>query len=213
MAVRHRVVFDLDGTLVDSVPGLAASANQMLAEIGRDPVTATDYAAFCGWGMRQQIKQCLIATGGVPEDGLKPYLARMMEIYSADPVHGSVRFEGVTDAINQLAARGYGLAVCTQKPEAQARQLLEALGLMPPITGLTGGGTLDVLKPDPAMLFHAADQIGTGPIVYVGDSTVDEKTAENAGVPFLFFEGGYRNGDVTAETRFADWSQLPSLIP
>ena len=76
--------------------------------------------------------------------------------------------------------------------------ILRALGLMPPIAALTGGDSLDVLKPDPRMLAHAAAQLPAGPVIFVGDSEVDAETAEAAGVPFLLHTEGYRHGPAAA---------------
>ena len=104
---------------------------------------------------------------------------------------GTVAFPGVREALAALAAAGHGLGVCTQKPNAPAVTILRALGLMPPIAALTGGDSLDVMKPDPRMLAHAAAQLPEGPVIFVGDSEVDAATAEAAGVPFLLHTEGY----------------------
>ena len=208
-----RLVFDLDETLVDSVPSLAAAAAVMLGELGRAPVAPADYKAFVGHGMRQQVRRALEFTGGVPADGVDPYLRRMIEVYGADPVRGTHVFPGVHTALAVLDAAGHTMAVCTQKPEAQARRVLEELRLMPPIAGLTGGGTLDVLKPDPAMLHHAAGQLpGDAPVVMVGDRDVDAQTAANAGARFILFapEGG--TPPFAVDAQFADWRDLPGIV-
>ncbi|QPH54379.1 HAD-IA family hydrolase [Pontivivens ytuae] len=210
-----RLVIDLDETLVNSVPTLAAAANVVLGELGRAPMSAEDYVAHVGWGMRAQIKGVLEATGGVPGGDVGPYLRRMIEVYAADPLGETRPYPGARAALELLVERGHALAVCTQKPEAQAREILERLDLVPPITGLTGAGTLDVLKPDPAMLHHAAGQLpGEAPVVMIGDSTVDAQTAQNAGVPFLLFApaGRAKSADVPAQGRFAAWSELPDLV-
>ncbi len=210
-----KLVIDLDETLVDSVPTLAAAANVVLGELGRAPVSAEDYAAHVGWGMRAQIKGVLEATGGVPGGDVGPYLRRMIEVYAADPLGETRPYPGARAALELLAERGHALAICTQKPEAQAREILERLDLMPPVAGLTGGGTLDVLKPDPAMLRHAAGQLpGDAPAVMIGDSIVDAQTAENAGVPFILFApaGRAKARDVRADHRFATWEELPALV-
>lgn len=211
--VSLRLIFDLDETLIDSVPSLAAAANIMLAELGRAPVTPQVYKAFVGHGMLQQIRRALLATGGIPDQGVAPYLARMMEIYGADPVSGTVIFPNVTETLCQLSDAGHQMAVCTQKPEEQARTVLKSLNLMPPITGLTGGGTLDVLKPDPAMLHHAAAQLsGDGQIIMVGDRDVDAQTAANAGVKFILFTPQGAQPDFHTDGLFSDWAQFPAVL-
>ena len=127
---------------------------------------------------------------------------------------GTVAFPGVREALAGLAAAGHGLGVCTQKPNAPAVTILRALGLMPPIAALTGGDSLDVMKPDPRMLAHAAAQLPEGPVIFVGDSEVDAATAEAAGVPFLLHTEGYPGGGggLRHHGAFADFAELPGLV-
>lgn len=210
-----RIVFDLDGTLVDSNPSLAAAGNALLAELGRPPVPPEVCATFVGHGVRKLVERLLVHGGGIPGDDIEPHLARFRVIYGADPVTGTVVFPGVHAALAALAAAGHGLAVCTQKPDAPALALLKGLGLMPPITGLTGGDSLGVLKPDPRMLRHAADQLPPGPVIFVGDNAVDAATAKSAGVPFLLHTEGYRTHAVEElehHARFSDYAALPGLV-
>lgn len=189
-----RVVFDLDGTLVDSLGSLAAAGSRLCKEMDRPTVPAEQYEAFVGRGIMAQVVDLMTATGGLPSDGGEAAFVRFKEIYAEDPVSGVDEYPGARAALNALAEQGCALAVCTQKPEAQARQILEALEHMPPVSVVVGGDTLPgVLKPDPAMLHRAAAPLGTGPLIYVGDSEVDAKTAENAEVPFILTEWGYRS--------------------
>ena len=210
-----RLIFDLDGTLVDSLPAMYAAANAMLAELGRAPVAAADCAGFVGRGVKVLVTRLLEHTGGLPEGGVAPALARYHAIYGADPVTGTTVYPGLRRALTSLAAAGHGLGVCTQKPVAPARAILESLAIMPPLTALTGGASLDVLKPDPRMVFHAAEQLPRGPGVMIGDSLIDAQVAEAAGVPFLFRLGGYGDqpsGTVPVAGRFAHYDELPELV-
>jgi phosphoglycolate phosphatase len=209
-----RIVFDLDGTLVESHASLASAANALLGELGRPPVSVDTCAGFVGHGVGKLVERVLEHTGGVPA-ALEPHLARFREIYAADPVTGTVPYPGVPAALDALAAAGHGLAVCTQKPDAPALAILRALALMPPVTGFTGGDTLGLLKPDPRMLAHAAGQLPPGPVVMVGDSGVDAETARRAGVPFLLHTEGYRHGpvaDIPHAAAFARFAELPELV-
>ena len=210
-----RIVFDLDGTLVHSVPTIAAAANAMLGEIGRGPVPVETVAGFVGKGVRVLVERLLDHTGGVPAAGSAPHFDRYRAIYAADPVTLTEPYPGVPAALARLAEAGHGLAVCTQKPDAPARAILTGLRLMPPIAGLTGGDSLDVLKPDPRMFAHAADQLPPGPAMLVGDSETDAATARAAGVPFLLFRHGYRHAPVEALPHaavFDDFAELPDLV-
>jgi phosphoglycolate phosphatase len=210
-----RLLLDLDGTLVDSAPTIVAAANAMLAELGRAPLRRDTVVSFVGHGMDRLVDRVLEVSGGAPPDGPAGPRARYRALYAADPLAGTEAHAGAREALAALAALGHGLAVCTQKPAAPARVLLEGLGLMPPVTGLTGGDDLPVLKPDPRLVEHAAEQLPPGPIVFVGDSETDAATAANAGVPFLLYLGGYRHGPLDAIPRagaFAHFAQLPELV-
>ncbi|MEL6678143.1 MAG: HAD family hydrolase, partial [Pseudomonadota bacterium] len=162
-----RIIFDLDGTLVDSAPSLCHAGNALLADLGRAPVDVETYKAFVGRGMPKQVAGLLAHTGGVPGGDLTPHLARFRAVYDADPLIHTVAYPGVMEALDLLRGQGHRLAVCTQKALVPARKVLAGLGLDRLIEGLTGGDSLDVLKPDPAMLWHAAAQIGAGPVVYL----------------------------------------------
>jgi phosphoglycolate phosphatase len=214
-SLMARILFDLDGTLVDSAPTLASASNALLAELGRPPLSEDTVKRFVGHGMGRLIERVLGVSGGVPEAGFAACLARYREIYFADPVTGTEPYSGVREALAELAAAGHGLAVCTQKPRLPSRMILERLRLMPPVTGLTAGDDLGVLKPDPAMVRHAAAQIGAGEVIYVGDSETDSATAEAAGVPFLLHAKGYCHvplESLTAVAIFESFTEVPGLV-
>jgi phosphoglycolate phosphatase len=208
---RLRVIFDLDGTLVDSAPSLCHAGNAMIAELGRAPVDVETYKTFVGRGMRKQMEGLLSYTGGIPSD-FEGCLARFRTIYDANPLVKTVAYAGVLETLAELHEAGHALGICTQKPEAPARFVTSGLGLMPPITALTCGDTLDVLKPDPAMLWHAAGQLPAGQVIFVGDSETDAQTALNADVPFVLHTNGYRKGEIATPHRFDDWAQLPAIL-
>jgi phosphoglycolate phosphatase len=210
-----RLIFDLDGTLVHSLPTITASGKAMLARLGPPALPEATVGGFVGKGMRVLVERLLLATGGVPDDGLEPHLARYQAIYAADPVSGTAPYAHVAEALDTLEAEGHGLAVCTQKALAPSLRILRALGLMPPVTGLTGGDSTHVLKPDPRMFRHAADQLPPGPALMIGDSETDAATARAAGVPFLLHTPGYRHASVTElapDAAFDDFRELPDLV-
>ncbi|MFQ5624416.1 MAG: HAD hydrolase-like protein [Paracoccaceae bacterium] len=210
-----RIVFDLDGTLVHSTPTLCAAGNRLLAELGRGPVAPGDYAGFVGHGMAHQVGSLLKHTGGIPAEGFDACLTRFREIYDADPVTGTEVYDGVPACLEALAASGHRLGVCTQKPSAPTRGILEATGLAPFLSGVTTGDSLDVLKPEPAMLEHTAAQMGDGPLIFVGDSETDALTAASAKVPFLLHVNGYRQAPVAEiphDAAFDSFGELPELV-
>ena len=211
-----RILFDLDGTLVHSTPTLAAAGNALLVGLGRAPVDVATVTGFVGHGVRALVERLLGHSGGIPGGDVEPHLARFRALYAADPLTGTEAYPGVGAALAALAADGHGLAVCTQKPNDPALAILRGRALMPPVTGFTGGDSLPgVLKPDPRMVAHAADQLAPGPVVYVGDSETDAATAAAAGVPFLLYTEGYRRAPVESlphAARFSDHAALPGLV-
>lgn len=210
-----RIVFDLDGTLIDSIPSLVAAGNALLAELGRPGLDLATGRTFVGHGVARLVESLLRHSGGLPGGELDPHVERFRAIYGADPVTGTVVYAGVPEALAALAAAGHGLGVCTQKPNGPALDLLSQLGLMPPLTGFTGGDSLDVLKPDPAMLHHTANQLSGAVTLMVGDSETDAETARRAGVPFLLHTEGYRVSPIEAlphVAAFSDFAELPALV-
>ncbi len=210
-----RIIFDLDGTLVESAPSLASATNALLAELDRPQLSTATVTGFVGSGVVKLVERALEATGGVPATGLEGCVSRYKQIYFADPVTGTEPYPGVLAVLNDLAAEGHGLGVCTQKPTAPARAILEGLSLMPPIIGLTGGDSVGVLKPDPAMLWHAADQLPEGEVVFVGDSGTDAATARASGVPFLLHRNGYCHEpleSLPAVAIFDHFDDVPGLV-
>ena len=210
-----RIVFDLDGTLIDSNPTLLHAANALLAGLGRTPIDAETNAGFLGKGIKVLVERLLRTTGGVPGGDLAAHVAQFRAIYAADPLSDTEVFPGVHGALADLASAGHGLGVCTQKLNEPALVILRTLGLMPPVSAFTGGESLDVLKPDPRMLAHAAAQLPPGPLIYIGDSETDAETARRAAVPFLLFTEGYRTTPVEAlphAAAFDDFATLPDLV-
>lgn len=201
-----RVAIDLDGTLIDTLPHLTATANRLLSELGRPPVDPGTYRGFVGHGMARQVKALIAHTGG---GDAKQALGRFLDIYAADPVGESQPYPGVADALTRLAAR-CRLAVCTQKPVAQAEAVLVALGLRPAFETVIGGDSTGALKPDPRMLHAAVGSLGDAPIVMIGDSMVDRDTAAAGGARFLWHRCGY--GTVEGAEGFDHWSEVPALL-
>ncbi len=212
------VIFDLDGTLVDSAPDLHAAANVLLGEMGAAPLTLTQVHGFVGAGVPKLVERCLAASD-LPAKGNKfaDAVARFTQVYGAAPANLTRPNPGVEAALGALSARGLLLGVCTNKPEDLTRQVLSGLGLDRHIRAAVGGDTLDVMKPDPKMLAHTAGLLGAGldEILFVGDSEIDAETAANADVPFALYSGGYRKRPLdTFEDTFVfhDFAALPGRV-
>ncbi|MDJ0992065.1 MAG: phosphoglycolate phosphatase [Dinoroseobacter sp.] len=188
------VVFDLDGTLVDSAPDMADALNATMAEVGLAPFSLAEATSFVGSGALILLKRALAARG-VTEFDPAQMRDRFVEIYE-DKLDGKTApFPGVVEMLQRLQFAGVPMGLCTNKPEGPARAVCAALGLSPFFKVIVGGDTLPVLKPDPSPLLHACTGLGAAPeaTLYVGDSDVDYATAKAAGTPFAFVECGYQS--------------------
>jgi len=191
---RWAVIFDLDGTLVDTAPDLTRSLNKVLADIGRPAVAEDTVRHLIGLGARKLIERGLDATGGAAGGaGLDDLLARFLSHYRAHIADYSQPFPGAVKMLNDLRRQGMGLAICTNKSEALARRLLEALDLLDYFPTVIGGDSLARKKPDPAPLLAAITGLGASPCraVMVGDSETDVRAARAARVPVIAVSFGY----------------------
>jgi phosphoglycolate phosphatase len=190
------VVFDLDGTLIDSAPDLHAAANAFLAERDLGPVTLPQVRGFIGEGVPKLVARCLEAAGAEAPKGqqFNIAVARFRAIYGDDPVRLTRPYDGVEAALGALSARGLLLGVCTNKPEGVSLDILATLGLDRHLRAVVGGDTLRRIKPHPEPLLHAIRLLGAGPqeTLYVGDSGTDADAADAANVAFALYSGGYR---------------------
>ena len=189
------VIFDLDGTLVDSAPDLHAAALALLEERGLLPGTLVQIHGFVGNGIPKLVERCLDAAGN-PAKGqaLAKAVARFKQHYGAAPAELTHAYDGVEAMLGALSARGLLLGVCTNKPEALTRQVLAGVALDRHLRAVVGGDTIKVMKPDPKPLRHCAGLLGVGidEALYVGDSETDADTAAAAGMAFALYSGGYR---------------------
>ena len=196
------VAFDLDGTLADTSPDIAAALNRMLAALGRAQLPQGSIRRLVGHGARSLVERALAATGGAPEELVDRGLPLYLDFYAAGVCNGTEPYPGVERALDELAAAGSSLAVCTNKGERLTHLLLDALGWQGRFAAVVGGDTLPTRKPDPAMLHEAIARAGGGPALFVGGSITDADTARAAGVPFVAVSFGF--SDRPAEALGAD---------
>ncbi len=206
-----RIIFDLDGTLVDSAPDLHAAANVTLAALGREDVSLSQVKAFIGNGIIKLVERCLDATGGADPRTFDAALAKFQTAYEADPATLTTVYPGVRGALTDLCAAGFAMGLCTNKPEAPARDILRRFGLAQYFDAVVGGDTIGALKPDPAPLLACGEKLSDGPMVYVGDSETDAATARAAQAPFLLFTKGYRKTAVDQIAHQAVFDQFEKL--
>jgi len=208
------LIFDLDGTLVDSAPDLRIAVNQVLAEHGGEPLPLADIRTMIGDGAAQLVARALAARSIVPGDPRAP-LQRFFEVYEADPTANTVLYDGVLDTLRIMRDREFELAVCTNKPAGPANEILRRLGVADFFSRVTGGDTHPFKKPDPRMLSHLLDEydVAADAALLIGDSEVDAATAAQAGVPFALVTYGYRRGRVEDIRCAAAVDRFAELVP
>ena len=207
------VVFDLDGTLADTAPDLAAALNHALAHFGRPPIEAEAVRNMIGHGSRALMRKGLAATGEVSEELVERGYGLFLDHYAANICKDSRPYDGVEVCLDGLRAEGARLVVCTNKPEALTHLLLEALGWQDNFDAVVGGDTLPLRKPDPAPLREAIARAGGGTAVLVGDSITDADTARAADVPFLAVSFGFSDRPVETLGADAIVDHFDELIP
>lgn len=189
------IVFDLDGTLIDSAPDFHAGANGLLADEGHAPLSFAEARSFIGNGAAVFVAK-MRAARGIPDSEHPRLHAEFVRRYD-DFVSLTQPYPGVIDALQRLKARGHRLGICTNKPHRPTLAVLRHLAMESIFDTIFGGDSLPVHKPDPAPL-HAAFAALGGVGLFVGDSEVDAETAKAAAVPLLLYAGGYRKA--AAET-------------
>lgn len=209
------VIFDLDGTLIDSAPDIHAASNAVLAAYGFAPLTLPQVRSFIGKGVPHLV-HCLLAASEADPQG--PLHAQMVADFTAryeTAVTLTALYPGARAALEALAARGHRLGLCTNKPLAPTRAVLAHFGLAETFDVVIGGDSLPQRKPDPQPLLKALRMLGDGRALYVGDSEVDAQTAEAAGLPFVLFTEGYRKtpvADLHHAIAFSDHAMLQGIV-
>ena len=189
------VLFDLDGTLVDSAPDLAQAANRVLADHGRAPVAYERLRQVVSKGGRAMLA---VSFPDLSDEQREPLLPVFLRYYGEALAEHSTLFDGVENLLAALDARGVRWGIVTNKPEGLARGVVEGFGWRQRCAVLVGGDTLPTRKPDPAPLLHACVQLGVAPgdALYVGDDLRDVQAAKAAGMPCVAALWGYReDGD------------------
>lgn len=207
------IAFDLDGTLADTAPDLAAALNHALGALGREGIPPESVRHLVGHGARALLRRGLAATGDASEELVERGFPIFIDFYAANICNGTRAFPGVEAALDATAGEGVALALCTNKPERLTHALLDALGWNGRFQSVVGGDTLAVRKPDPAPLRQAIARAGGGRAAFVGDSITDADTARAAGVPFLAVSFGFSDRPVEALGADAVLDRYEKLIP
>ncbi len=184
------LLLDLDGTLVDTLPDLTAALNRLMTSRGLAAFPPEEVARFVGDGVVTLVERAFRARGKLPDgEAVASYSAD----YTAHATSGSRPYPGVPEALQALADDGWRLAVCTNKPEAAARVLLDGVGLTRFMAAIGGGDSFPTRKPDPAHLLSTLRAAGGTPdrAVMAGDHANDVLAARGAGIRCIYAAWGY----------------------
>jgi len=210
------IVFDLDGTLIDSAADLAAAINGMLADFGCAPLPVPDVRAMIGDGVAMLVARALTARQCTRADHAEAAQV-FMRHYEADATSRTTAFPGTHEALQALHEADIPLAVCTNKPAGISSRILAKLGLAKYFARVVGGDSLPYRKPDPRVLRHLLEAFDARreKALLVGDSEVDAATASAAGVPFVLMKHGYRRGSaevIACVAALEGFGPLPALV-
>lgn len=210
------VVFDLDGTLVDSAPDIMRALNVILAREGLSPAAPETVRRMVGRGARVLLERAAERHGVVWEEAKLTRLTEdFVDVYASDIAGATRPFAHIPEALDALAAAGARLSVCTNKRTGLSRQLLDALGMTARFDAIVGADAVAERKPAPGHFIAAVEAAGgrVDRAVMVGDADPDVQSAQGAGAPVIVFRGGYCEKDV--DTLGADVliSEFTELLP
>ena len=218
MALPRTVVFDLDGTLVDTAPDLIAALNFVLDREGLPPVPLKSARNMIGAGARKLLER------GLEVDGRNVSVAELDKLtkdfidYYADHIADASRpFDGLEAALDDLAGQGFQFAVCTNKLEWLSKRLLEQLGMTARFKAICGADTFGVAKPDPIILQQTLAQAGgeLSSAIMVGDAGPDVGVARRAGIPVIGVEFGYTDvpiAELKPDRLIGHFRDLPGAV-
>lgn len=212
------VLFDLDGTLIDSAGDLCASVNALLARDGLGPLALAQVKAMIGHGLRKLVERAYRAAGRPLADAdLDRRYDAVLEIYAANLAVHTVLMPGAREALGALAKTGAPLGLVTNKPQRATEALLAHFGMAGAFRAVIGGDAGFAAKPAPDILLAAAARLGVDPraALLVGDGPADAEGARAAGMPAVLVEGGYSNAPLAtlgADAVIASLAELPGAI-
>jgi phosphoglycolate phosphatase len=209
------IVFDLDGTLIDSAPDIQSVASDILCRLGKAALTLDETRSFIGEGAGVFVRRMMAARdiADTPERHSELH-QRFVRQYETE-LDQAVFYPGVFDTLVMLKDSGHRLGLCTNKPERPARAVIKHMGLEPFFDAFIAGGMLPRSKPEPDMLLKIIKDMSAGPTLYVGDSEIDAETAMRAGVPFALFSEGYRKrpvSEIDKDWTFDHFNALPGIV-
>lgn len=218
MSLPRTVVFDLDGTLVDTAPDLIAALNHVLTREGLPPVPLQSARNMIGAGARKLIERGLELEGRAASlDDISRLTRDFIDYYAEHIADASRPFEGLEAALDQLEAQGFAFAVCTNKLEFLSKLLLDQLNLSSRFAAICGADTFGVSKPDPTILTQTVKRAGgqLASAIMVGDAGPDVGVARRAGIPVIGVEFGYTDvpiADLKPDRLIGHMRELPAAV-
>lgn len=218
MRTIQLIIFDLDGTLIDSSHDIVAAMQQLLRELYLPSLEPAKIMSFVGQGVEWLVRQCLAACGVEGESALRAAVERYRQLYSQDALRYTYLYPGVRETLERLRLGGFDLAVCTNKPEGIARKVLDGLGLSVFFLALLGGDSLPKRKPDPAPLQLLMELLDVEPArtLMVGDSAYDIDAGRGAGAWTCAVTYGFHDVENDASLQpdvvISSFSQLLSVL-
>jgi phosphoglycolate phosphatase len=213
---KFLVVFDLDGTLIDSLPDLTNALNEVLREHGYAPLSRADVAPMVGDGVPALVSRAFAARGGSAAEAAE-VLPHYIEVYEANATNLTRPYPGVRDTLLELRRRGYRNAVCTNKLQQASETVLTSLDLESLFDGIAGGDRYAVRKPEAGHLLGLIEELGGSPTraVMIGDSENDAAAAHAAKVPLIMMSYGYARVDPATLGGVAvldDFTRIPAAL-
>jgi phosphoglycolate phosphatase len=221
-AARTAIVFDLDGTLVDTAPDLTGALNAVLVAWNRPAVDPASVRTMVGNGVRALIARGFAATGnGLTPAEVEARVPDFLAYYGRHLADGSRPYPGVVEGLERFRRLGFKLGVCTNKPHGLASELLDRLALTPFFDAILGGDSRAYRKPDPRHLIDTIDAMGakSHQAVMIGDSPADVNVARAAGIAVVIAGYGYGTAEADALgadariARFGDLGQALLRLP
>jgi phosphoglycolate phosphatase len=208
------ILFDLDGTLVDSARDLQDAINVLLEGEGRKTIALDDVKAMVGDGVAKLVERALLATGGTVPDHVA-LVRRFLDIYEANASRHTYAYPGVKEVLEELHRRGLHLGVVTNKPTVATVDILNALGLRDYFDAIVAGDTLPERKPHPGPLLYALEGLRVAPTeaLMVGDNYHDVQAARGAGMRVVAVTYGYSHKPHAELGADALIAAMPELIP
>lgn len=214
----NAIVWDLDGTLIDSALDLCRALNTVLTEAGLETLEVESVRTMIGNGVPKLVQRGFEAVGRrLSDTDLEVIVARFMALYSANPTAHTRLYPGVAETLETLAIAGVKQGLCTNKPEAVTRSILRQLNVDQYFSAVVGGDTTDARKPDPRPLQVCIDTMGAavGSTIMIGDSAIDAGSARALRVPIGLVAHGYRHTDlasIDADFVVDDIASVPEIL-